>query len=379
MPAQQQPPNSDENGALWIAGASLVAILIIWFTLHDWITLIYLKIKFYELYLLNPFTHRYHDLIEQLSTLTLEGAQQMQASTTFAIGSEVGNLLRYPLAGLLVIGALVLYFGHATSRFRATYTMQKLASDEVVDWPQISPVIPLDLVDTPLEEGPWAFSLNPMLFAKKHDLLIVEHEIPAAHELSTAVKVKVSLKKFEAKQIFLMQLGNYWHNPQILPMHIRALFAMFAAKAHSNEKAVTALNNRIAVSATKTDYKNIDFTGVDELLAKHVGEKDVQHVMKRHAFVYTVMAAMLNLSRKDGVYASSDFLWLKPIDRRLWYTLNSVGRKTPFPEVSGIFAHYEAEVMFNKPLFVPMVEEAVEALDIALTEILFKPNEDMHA
>lgn len=376
MPPQQGQQGTDENGALWIAGTALVAILVTWFTLHEWITLIYLKIKLYELYLINPFTPRFQELIAQLNVLTLETAKQMTPGTTLAIGTQVGDVLRYPLVGLLILGAVILYFGSVTARFRASYTMQKLASDEVVDWPQISPIIPLDLVDTPLDEGPWAFSLNPMLFAKKHDLLIIEQEAALAYELASAVKIKVRLKKFEAKQIFLMQLGNYWHSPEKLPIHIRALFAMFAAKAHSDDKSVTALNNQISVSATKTNNKDIDFNGVDALLAKHVKEKDVQRVIKQHAFVYTIMAAMLQLSRQDGVYASSDFLWLKPIDRRLWYTLNSVGRKTAFPEVAGIFAHYEAELMYHKPLFVPMVEEAVEALEIALAEILFKPSEE---
>jgi intracellular multiplication protein IcmP len=376
MPPQQGQQGTDENGALWIAGAALVVILVAWFTLHAWIVLIYLKIKLYELYLLNPFTHRYQDLTAQLSALTLEAAKQINASTAFEIGATVGDWLRYPLVAILVVAALLLYFGSVATRFRSTYSMQRLASEEAVDWPQISPVVPLDLVDTPLDKGPWAFSLNPMLFAKKHDLLIIEKEAPFSYELASAIKIKMRLKKFEAKQVFLMQLGNYWHSPEKLPMHVRALLAMFAAKAHSDDKIVTRLNNQIATSATKSNSQNIDYSGIDALLAKYYNEKDVQQTIQQHAFVYTVMAAMLQLSRKDGVYASSDFLWLKPIDRRLWYTLNTVGRKTAFPEVGGIFAHFEAELMYHKPLFVPMVDEAVEALEIALSEILFKPSDD---
>ncbi len=51
---------------------------------------------------------------------------------------------------------------------------------------------------------------------------------------------------------------------------------------------------------------------------------------------------------RDGVQASADFLWLKPIDRRLWYMLNTVGRQTPFAEVAGPYAHWLAEREMGK-------------------------------
>ena len=71
--------------------------------------------------------------------------------------------------------------------------------------------------------------------------------------------MKVVLKKLEAKQVFLMQLGNYWHNIERLPIHARALFAMFAAKAHSDKDAVTQLNNQIAQSVGQSQYQNINY------------------------------------------------------------------------------------------------------------------------
>ena len=210
-----------------------------------------------------------------------------------------------------------------------------------------------------------------MNLEKKYGLLTVEKQAAEEGKLSSAVKIKVTLKRLEAKQIFLMQLGNYWHGVEKLPLHARALFAMFAAKAHSDQDTVLALNNQIAVSASASNYKNFNFQGVDALLAKHAQQKDIQKIVNNHAFVYTVMASMLEFSRIDGVYASADFLWLKPLDRRLWYTLNCVGRKTPFAEVAGIAAHRNAEVLYHKPLFVPMVDEAVDALEIAIGELLY--------
>ncbi len=126
----------------------------------------------------------------------------------------------------------------------------------------------------------------------------------------------------------------------------------------------------------RSSKSTLNFKGVDELLKKHYNTKAVQKIVQGHAYVLTVMAAMLKGARDDGVQASADFLWLKPMDRRLWYTLNTVGRQTPFIEVAGIFAHWRAEQEAQKRLVVPMVEEATNAVQLALKEVLYKRDEE---
>ncbi len=375
-PAQQGGQGTDENATIWLAALTIVALVGIWFLAHQWISFFFLKLKLLELQLITPFTHRYANLHSWLQQLSFENAADLNLVVLGNIGNQVGTILRYPFAGLLLLCALWLFFGDILAQYRHTYTMNRLAETEQREWPQITPIVPLNLIDVPLDEGPWAMAMNPMHFAKKYKLLSIEKQLPTEEQLSNAIKHKVTIKRLQAKQVFLMQLGNYWHGVDHLPMHFRALFAMFAAKAHGDATSVISLNNQIAVSASKTNWKNINFNGVDELLKKYFKEKDVQKVITRHAFVYTVMAAMLELARQSGVYASADFLWLKPLDRRLWYILNNVGRKTAFSEVGGIFAHLNAEMMYQRPIYVPMIDEAIDALEIALTEILYKSDGD---
>ncbi len=52
---------------------------------------------------------------------------------------------------------------------------------------------------------------------------------------------------------------------------------------------------------------------------KYKNSRPVTRVLRAHAYVLTVMASMLLLARKEGVMATADFLWLKTIDRTLWY------------------------------------------------------------
>ena len=111
------------------------------------------------------------------------------------------------------------------------------------------------------------------------------------------------------------------------------------------------------------------------VLQKHQDHKKVQAILKQHRFVLTMMASMLVAARQDGVLAAADFLWLKVVDRRLWFMLNTMGRKTPFPEVAGAFAHWQTELQFGSPIRIPMVEEAVNGLALAMTEIIYTPDE----
>ncbi len=85
------------------------------------------------------------------------------------------------------------------------------------------------------------------------------------------------------------------------------------------------------------------------------------------------MASLLEGARDDGVVPSAEFLWLKTIDRRLWYMLNSVGRQTPYPEVGGPFAHWRAEKAMGRRSLVPMIDEAIKALEIAIKEMKLSP------
>src|SRR5262249_39739805 len=151
--------------------------------------------------------------------------------------------------------------------------------------------------------------------------------------------VDVVLKRGQANKLFALQLGPVYTGSRNLPPHARALFAVFAARINAASKEAEAVLKELNNAAQSKSFK---LSSVDRLLAKHEKTKLVQEIEKSHAYVTTVMASMLEGAREDGVQASADFLWLKPLDRRLWYILNTVGRQTPFIEVAGIFAHWLA-------------------------------------
>ena len=366
--APQQGQSDNSAGILWGIAAIFVTMGGLWYAFHVPIIRGYLSLKLFEVNILNIlFNDKYIALAQEIIYGKVN-AETLGLHGVLDIGSSVGNVIRYPFIILMVILAFVVYFGNATRVFKREYSMKSLATEEYHNWPQITPVIGLDLIKVDIDSGPWAMAMTPMQFCKRFDLLQeVRPERVQGMARSDWDRIDVILKRGDANRLFIMQLGPLWQGPNKLPPHARALFAAFAARVNADNAGSKLLLQMAASSRGKINY-----AGVDALLKKHYDTKLVQKIVQSHAYVLTVMASMLVGARMDGVQASADFLWLKPLDRRLWYTLNTVGRQTPFIEVGGIFAHWVAEKEAEKKLIVPMVEEATNAVELALKDILYR-------
>ncbi|MEN9916411.1 MAG: component of Dot/Icm secretion system [Pseudomonadota bacterium] len=371
-PAQQQQSGDNSLAPLWIILCLFLLGWLLWAFFHTQIVGFALQIKFWESRLIAFF-------MPSLQQLPLTIQQLIPAEVPFpqllSVSQEVGSYLRYPIILILAGLALIIYFSHINLQFKKLYDMDSLAEAESKNWPQISPVIKLDLVKEDIDKGPWAMALSPMQFAKKYQLLHEEKIIPS---MTMAAKKHnqrtVNIKREAAHHLFVMQCGEYWQGVQYLKPATKALFAVFAARANRDRDGALQLLLQIAES---TANGRLDFSGADALLQKHIHNKSVQRVMYSHAYVLTVMASMLVLARKEGVLATADFLWLKPTDRLLWFMLNSVGRQTSFAEVSGPFAHWNVEQAMGRRLMVPMVEEAVNGLEAAIKDILYIPDSEI--
>ena len=89
-----------------------------------------------------------------------------------------------------------------------------------------------------------------------------------------------------------------------------------------------------------------------------------------------VLLALYAFARRKGVIASSEFIWLRPVNRRLYYLLNNYGRRSVWPEIAGPWVHYQLEdaVRLRLPSFEGRdlekmeVENAVNALELAMYE-----------
>lgn len=380
MQAKQQQQQDNSLDMVFLIIGAMVGIGLIWYFNHSAITQFIYKIKYYEIVAMNFAISGWNSLASwvHLPALVINNAdiqqlagliQSHRLSSSYKALEQtliiVGNYARFPFAVIMGILAVVVYFQNATLKFKNVFNMKTMKTIEQKNWPQIIPVVGLDLVKEDINKGPWAMAKTPMQFCKENNLL-VEKRVEGQ-------PVTVDLLRGEAQQLFVLQLGPLWTKVEALPQHAKALFAVFAACANSDRASATTLLKAIDTSISQGQ---ISFAGADELLAKHINSKVVTRVLQKHAYTLTIFLSMLELARTDGVLATSEFLWLKPLNRRLWYVLNTVGRQTPVPEVAGPYAHWLAEKKWGNALRTPMVEEAVKAMEIALSEIIYEPAEE---
>lgn len=365
----------DQNSyaLLWIIAAVFVIMGVVWHFWSDKLKIAFVAIKKYETIAISYFIDNPN------VDIALRGLSQAQIDPNkltleyaSIISTFIGGYLMYPIIAMLVIMAIVMFKGHATMRFTKAYNMDTLVQQEKDNWPQIYPVANLNLIEEDNLKGPWAMSMNPMQFARHEKLLQVEMVADRKAAWKAEGIAKATLIKDVATQVFSAQLGPLWTNVESLPPHTKALYAAFLARTEHDTDACRAYLQKLARSSAKG---TIDYSDTEELLKKYGKSKAAAMCQKKHAYVSTVMASMLLLARTDGVLASADFLWVKPLDRKLWYMLNCVGRQVAVPEISGIFAHWLAEKEMGRPLTVPMVHEAVMALELALNNMVYIPEE----
>ncbi len=379
--SQQQPNTSDQSANFfWMIAIIFGAFLAIWWFKRPWIVTPIFFMRLGEIFVLThvltwwnivalkfhlaPVVDLNHFLAIKNYILTTP-SKSVDVNYFSSINDYMGEFMRYPIAIMLVLFGLYSYSRHASVRFRNTHTMDSLKKEEQENWPQITPVLTIDLVKEDPEVGPWSMPKKPLDFCKENKItrLIANPDAEDRHLWA--------IDDGAATRVFTMQLGQLWQGVDKLPIHIKALFVVFLARAHRERPVASKLLAQIAASSA---HGKLNFAGVTDLLEKYRNSQYLKWAEKHHAYVYTVMATLLEMGRTDGVIATAEFLWLKPVDRRLWFMLNTVGRQTSVIEVAGPFAHWLAEKKIKRRLKTPMVKEAVVALETEMKNILHIPD-----
>lgn len=368
MSGQQQQGRDSASDYAWGLAMLVVAALAIWHFGHTGITKVVLAIKLAQISVINLIANS-GALAELADGIRAADLSKVKFGELRQVSAIVGSYLRWAIGPVLLVAGFMIMRTSTLDKFKKSYSMNDLADSEQDLWPFISPVIGKNIIGQSIHEGPWAMSPRPHEFCRKFKL----------HNDDK------SLNRDRATRVFIQQLGPLWAGHQRLPDYAQALFAVFISringeldeKGHSYDPEKRPTVRFLQQLASSAAAGKIDTTGMEEMIAAGAKTKKVQKIISRHAYVLTVMSQLLLEARKEsGVLASAEFLWLKPINRRLWYTLNNVGRDTPFPEVGGVHAHWLAERVRKRAIIRPMVGPAVDGLEEELGRIVEDEEDD---
>lgn len=344
------------NDTLLLLFVIVIGLAVIGWLFGTQLKMFYLTIKLIQIKLIT-LVYQNDFLTQAIYYIENTDPKNVKISEVLLIGKKVGFIINMPFILLLGWWGYKVFDKNPLNKFKRIFTMQTLKESEQKLWPYISPMVNVDLMkESSFDSGPYAMALTPYAFSVKYHLLQEEKNVD-------------SLDRKKAEKLFISQLGKPFFGFDKLKKHEQALIAIFAASGCGDKKGSLEAINMIAVDAAQKNVKTMpSFSSVKDLY-KYVENPKVVEIMKKHAYVYTLMASMQEFARTTGVFPPSYYIWLKPRDRTLWYTLNCVGRQVSFVEVAGIFGHWKAEQIANHKLDYPYIIKAVDGLERALSEV----------
>ncbi len=359
------PGGGSQNGhhgaeldVIYIALGIVLSCIVVYFFFRTEIIHGIFFIKHYELKLLGLFSDQYQPLLTWAKQASL---RQITLSDIEYLTLDVGNGLKYAFASITGLLALLIIFLHPEKQFTGSESTKSLADKMRTDFPVLNVVQGLDLIKQPLHEGPWAMAQTPIEFGQSQHILFRDNG-------------KIVVDRTRAKAVFSQQLGRPWPGVDKLLPYERGLFAVLATYIAYQRDTAEDVLEKISRRLTSGDVNNkkIDISLTEPLLAQYGHREKVVEITQQHHYVSTIFVSLLNQARTTGIVANASYLWLKPIDRTLWYVLNNVGRKAVFIEAAAIHSHWLAESHLQTAITEPMVDEVIYGLEEAVKSRIIK-------
>lgn len=310
--------------------------------------------------------------LEQISIYNLS------TTNTPYISDMVGQYYRWPLLGFGIACMIHALFFSVYNKFKRKHNLQSFIEAQSEMWPVISPIVKFNPTkhSARIPGDPLPDKLPLFAEGLSPEEWVSFHRVPVTNGIPERERVR---------RAFVHQLGPRWGGVETLPSYMLVLFAAFALKGAQQRDEAEALLGRIAKCWSKEAGLALTKEILDE--AKKIA-RDPQvggkAGGKASCFAYrtTSLLGVLKWAReRGGVLAPAQFLWLRGVDRELWYAMNNLGRRSFHAEGAGAMAHFMAEEMAGKPLPMPRVDTAIVTLNqyLAANRVVIPPHQEKTA
>ncbi len=340
--------NDNDNGMAptYMVAVILLTLLLLYWLFHNQFIRAIFMIKRFELSIIMLWDGHYSMLMNWCnhvldSTVTLKQLKYLGYNTSEALTTSFWVL------GVVFI--LVLFFFHPDRKYRKTFSMQSLSQFIAHHFTKVyTPNSSQTQSKVKLETA-----LTPVEYLQHHHLIANgKLDLNLLHENLT------------------QQLGRALNGLTKEDVEIYGLATVFSLcildKRKQADKLLTYLNSEFGHGNTNGVKKFFTTQKLNHFLNKHLSEciahAEIQTIMSKHHYTSTLLCALLSTARKGGIVPSSSFLWLKTVNRTLWYALNNVGRKTFFVEGAAITTHWQFEESLNASFSSAMIDNVITAL-----------------
>lgn len=292
-----------------------------------------------------------------------------------AISRFTGSYIRWIVLAVCAYFAYYALFKSPKNDFKTRHNLESLIRTQAKMWPVISPIV----------------NFNPSKHSARSPGSTLPDKIPlfseplSPEEWLSYHRISITNNIPDREQVrgaLLRQLGPRWQGFDGLPPYILALLAAFALKGVQKREESDELLGRLAMCWSKEK----GFQPSGEVMAEvrkilkdpQIGGKAAA-VAQKYAYRTTAVMGVLKWARyMGGVLASAHFLWMRGVDRELWYALNNLGRRSFHTEGAGAIAHYMAEEHAQKALPIPRLETAIVTINqyLAANQPKIPPREE---
>jgi len=277
------------------------------------------------------------------------------------IGQYVGSHLKWIVFIVCAGFAYVAAFVSKRNFFKTRHTLETFIKSQVSIWPVISPIVNFNPTKASARILGHKVPDKTPLFAEAFapEEWIAYHRIPVVNNVPEREAVR---------RAFMRQLGPRWNGYQDLPIHYLALFAAFALKGVQKRDESDDFLGKISLcwSADKGFKVSPELKSEIMKILKDPAVGGVAlEIAGKHAYRTTALLGVLKWARyMGGVLAAAQCLWVRGVDRELWYAINNLGRRSFHTEGAGAIAHYMAEDAAGKALPTPRLDTAIVTLNI---------------
>ncbi len=303
---------------------------------------------------------------------------------------------------LFLVAAIVSWRGAGRlTRCRQIHTARSLMHVLVKRFPSLTPAVRFDaLAPGSAQRGPWRVAMSPIEWLWMHKAIYREGSTPGTRVpvprdwifktkgdvvvnsssplLKEGSRARKSLRIDHARVASLLkkQLGPQFVSFERLPYYAQGLAAAFAAfgSGQDGRRNGQAMLDQMSSSIAETfpDFSKtagegkgrsvftVDTTGAVPLWKKYASAEMAQILAIHKSFTNVWMTALLGYARRRGTLPTAQFVWLRAMDRTLWYALNQYGGRRPWVEATGVWAHFEAEQTLDQALLEPEILDAAD-------------------
>lgn len=136
---------------------------------------------------------------------------------------------------------------------------------------------------------------------------------------------------------------------------VLALWAAVAFGGPGGRDEFCEFRDKLNWSSYKTADGKANLSLVQPLYNKYRKHPELNKIFAIHHWEHTALYALLGLAQKKGRFTTAEVLWLRPINRVMYFSLNSCGSNTPHTEAAATFSQRVYEQMCARQKCLPLL------------------------